>query len=133
MLLSHLLQQFSKALRLRLMMNQHSPQSGTIPTPETEQQTRQTMQRTDFAGIDVFLIAPMDLAASLGHVGNRDHPDVQSAIARAEQAILGADRPMGGLCLSAEEGNEKIAKGYQVILMGHDLSRWTRVRVMLSR
>ncbi|MBM85985.1 MAG: 2,4-dihydroxyhept-2-ene-1,7-dioic acid aldolase [Rhodospirillaceae bacterium] len=73
------------------------------------------------AGIDVFLIAPMDLAASLGHVGNRDHPDVQSAIARAEQAILGAGRPMGGLCLSVEEGNEKIAKGYQVILMGFDL------------
>ena len=73
------------------------------------------------AGIDVFLIAPMDLAASLGHVGNRDHPDVQSAIARAEQAILGAGRPMGGLCLSVEEGNEKIAKGYQVILMGFDV------------
>ena len=73
------------------------------------------------SGIDVFLIAPMDLAASLGHVGDRDHPDVQMAISRAEQAILGADRPMGALCLSGEEGNEKIAKGYKVLLMGVDL------------
>lgn len=72
-------------------------------------------------GIDVCLIAPMDLAASLGHVGNRDHPEVQAAIARAEDAILAAGRPMGGLCLSAEEGNEKIARGYRVVLMAHDL------------
>lgn len=72
-------------------------------------------------GIDVCLIAPMDLAASMGHVGDRDHPDVQSAIARAEQAIKGAGRPMGALCLSAEEGNEKIARGYQVLLMGFDM------------
>ena len=72
-------------------------------------------------GIDVFLIAPMDLAASMGHVGNRDHPDVQAAIAKAETVIHSAGRPMGGLCLSAEEGNEKIAKGYQVVLMGFDL------------
>ena len=72
-------------------------------------------------GIDVFLIAPMDLAASMGHVGNRDHPDVQAAIAVAETAIRSAGRVMGGLCLSAEEGNEKIARGYQVVLMGFDM------------
>lgn len=72
-------------------------------------------------GIDVFLIAPMDLAASMGHVGNRDHPDVQASISVAEDAIRSAGRNMGGLCLSAEEGNEKIAKGYNVILMGFDL------------
>ena len=72
-------------------------------------------------GIDVFLIAPMDLAASMGHVGDRDHPDVQAAIAQAEDAIWSAGRHMGGLCLSASEGNEKIEKGYSVILMGFDL------------
>ena len=72
-------------------------------------------------GIDVFLIAPMDLAASMGHVGNRDHPDVQASISVAEDAIRTAGRKMGGLCLSAEEGNEKIARGYNVVLMGFDL------------
>jgi 4-hydroxy-2-oxoheptanedioate aldolase len=75
----------------------------------------------EVSGIDVFFIAPMDLAASMGHVGNRDHPDVQSAILRAEDAIKGASRTLGGLCLSAKEGNEKASKGYQVLLMGFDL------------
>lgn len=73
------------------------------------------------SGIDVFFIAPMDLAASMGHVGNRDHPDVQKAILRAEQSIKGSGRVLGGLCLSADEGNEKIENGYQVLLMGFDL------------
>ena len=75
----------------------------------------------EVAGVDVFFIAPMDLAASMGHVGNRDHPDVQSAILKAEDAIKGAGRTLGGLCLSAEEGNEKASKGYQILLMGFDL------------
>jgi len=46
---------------------------------------------------------------------------VQAAIKRAEQAINGAGRNMGALCLSAEEGNEKIARGYKVLLMGFDM------------
>ena len=72
-------------------------------------------------GIDVFFIAPMDLAASMGHVGNRDHPDVQAAIKLGEKAIKDAGQALGGLCLSADEGNTKISDGYQVLLMGFDL------------
>ena len=72
-------------------------------------------------GIDVFFIAPMDLAASMGHVGNRDHSDVQAAIKQGEKAIKDAGRALGGLCLSADEGNTKIFDGYQVLLMGFDL------------
>ena len=71
--------------------------------------------------IDVFFIAPMDLAASMGHVGDRDHPDVQKAIVEAEACIGRSKGALGGLCLSASEGNEKIQKGYQVLLMGFDL------------
>jgi 4-hydroxy-2-oxoheptanedioate aldolase len=72
-------------------------------------------------GIDVFFIAPMDLAASMGHVGDRDHPDVQAAIARGEAAITKAGRNMGGLALTAEEGNEMAERGHKFILMGFDL------------
>ena len=57
----------------------------------------------------------------MGHVGDRDHPDVQKAIAEAETCIRRSKGALGGLCLSANEGNEKIQKGYQVLLMGFDL------------
>ena len=76
---------------------------------------------TKVKGIDVFFIAPMDLAASMGYVGDRDHPEVKEAIARAEACIKKSHGSLGGLCLSASEGNDKIQNGYQVLLMGFDL------------
>ena len=66
---------------------------------------------TKVRGINVFFIAPMDLAASMGHVGDRDHLEVKEAIARAEACIKKSHGTLGGLCLSANEGNEKIKNG----------------------
>lgn len=40
---------------------------------------------TKVDGVDVFYVAPSDMAASMGHTGDPDHPDVQKAI---EDAIL---------------------------------------------
>jgi 4-hydroxy-2-oxoheptanedioate aldolase len=48
-------------------------------------------------GIDVFYVAPSDLAASMGHTGDPGHPDVQAAIAGAIKAISGAGRVAGTL------------------------------------
>lgn len=48
-------------------------------------------------GIDVFYVAPSDLAASMGHTGNPGHPDVQAAIAGAIKAISGTGRVAGTL------------------------------------
>ena len=42
-----------------------------------------------------FFIAPMDLAASMGYVGDRDHPEVKEAIARAEACIKKSWVPWG--------------------------------------
>ena len=53
-------------------------------------------------GIDVFQVAPSDLAASMGHIGNPNHPEVQAAIARAIEAISVAGRIAGTL---ADDGN----------------------------
>lgn len=71
-------------------------------------------------GIDVANIAPMDLAVSMGLPGQRDHPEVLAAIARAEQAILASPVLLGGMALSAEEANAKIARGYRFFVMGYD-------------
>lgn len=72
-------------------------------------------------GIDVAVIAPMDLAVSMGHPGDRDHPDVVAAIERAERAILASPAALGGMALSSAEANAKIARGYKFIVMGYDV------------
>ena len=51
--------------------------------------------------IDVFFVAPSDLATSMGHIGNMAHPDVQRTIDGAIAAIVKAGRTAGTLVSSA--------------------------------
>lgn len=45
--------------------------------------------------IDVFHVAPSDLAQSMGHIGNDDHPDVQRTIDGAIAKIIAAGKTAG--------------------------------------
>jgi 4-hydroxy-2-oxoheptanedioate aldolase len=47
--------------------------------------------------IDVFFVAPSDLAQTMGHIGNHTHPEVQAAIDRALQQIVAAGKIAGTL------------------------------------
>ena len=47
--------------------------------------------------IDVFFVAPSDLAQTMGHIGNTGHPEVQSAIDDALSRIVSAGRTAGTL------------------------------------
>ncbi len=47
--------------------------------------------------IDVFFVAPNDLATSMGHIGQMGHPDVQATVDRAIATIVGAGRVAGTL------------------------------------
>lgn len=46
-------------------------------------------------GIDVFQVAPSDLAQTLGHIGHPEHPEVQAAIDGALKKIVAAGRTAG--------------------------------------
>ena len=47
--------------------------------------------------IDVFFVAPSDLAQTMGHIGNPGHPEVQNAIDDAISRIVSAGRVAGTL------------------------------------
>jgi 4-hydroxy-2-oxoheptanedioate aldolase len=51
--------------------------------------------------IDVFFVAPGDLAQSMGHPGQMDHPAVQTAIDDAVKRIRAAGRAPGVLSTPA--------------------------------
>jgi 4-hydroxy-2-oxoheptanedioate aldolase len=51
--------------------------------------------------IDVFFVAPSDLATSMGHIGNVGHPDVQRTIDGALTKIVQAGRVAGTLVTAA--------------------------------
>jgi 4-hydroxy-2-oxoheptanedioate aldolase len=51
--------------------------------------------------IDVFFVAPNDLATSMGHIGKMSHPDVQQTVDGALAKIVGAGRAAGMLVNNA--------------------------------
>src|SRR5262247_980817 len=51
--------------------------------------------------IDVFFVAPSDLATSMGHIGDMGHPDVQQTIDGAITKIVRAGRTAGTLVTAA--------------------------------
>jgi len=51
-------------------------------------------------GIGVFFVAPSDFAASMGHIGNVGHPDVQEKIEDSLRRIVAAGRTAGTLCMN---------------------------------
>ena len=55
-------------------------------------------------GIDVFFVAPSDFAASMGHMGNLNHPDVVEKITDALTRIVTAGKHAGALAT-----NENVA------------------------
>ena len=55
-------------------------------------------------GIGVFFVAPSDFAASMGHIGNIGHPDVQAKIEDSLRRIVAAGRTAGTLTMN---GNVK--------------------------
>lgn len=58
-------------------------------------------------GIDGIFIGPGDLAASMGHIGNYKHPDVQAAVESAIDRIKACGKPAGILV-----GDEALAHHY---------------------
>ena len=50
-------------------------------------------------GIGVFFVAPSDFAASMGHIGDAGHPEVQEKIEDALKRIVAAGRTAGTLAM----------------------------------
>lgn len=67
-------------------------------------------------GLDGVFIGPMDLATSMGHFCEPSHPEVQAAVARVEQAVIGSDKFLASISGGVEAAKEKFERGYSLIL-----------------
>jgi 4-hydroxy-2-oxoheptanedioate aldolase len=72
-------------------------------------------------GVDGVFIGPADLAASLGHVGNPQHADVQAALKDAVTRLKKVGKPAGILTGNEEEARRYIDWGYLFVAVGADV------------
>jgi len=71
-------------------------------------------------GIDAVFIGPYDLSASMGRMGEVDHPEVVEAIDRVGQACRQNDIALGYFGVTAESVEAYVDKGYKLICAGVD-------------
>ena len=69
--------------------------------------------------LDGVFIGPSDLAASMGHLGQPGHPDVQAAIRAAAKTILSQGRAPGILASNAADATALSRLGFSVRRLRH--------------
>lgn len=72
-------------------------------------------------GIDAVLVGPYDLSASMDHMGQVEHPDVQAAIQRVRQACQSQGMPLGIFATTAERARAYIQEGYRLVAVSGDM------------
>src|SRR6267142_1900395 len=77
-------------------------------------------------GVDGVFIGPSDLSASLGHIGNPAHPDVQKALESCVRRLNAVGKPAGILTGNEEEVRRYIGWGYTFVAVGSDVGLLSR-------
>jgi 4-hydroxy-2-oxoheptanedioate aldolase len=77
-------------------------------------------------GVDGVFIGPSDLSASLGHVGNPAHPEVQKALQDGVTRLKAVGKPAGILTGNEDEIRRYIGWGYTFVAVGSDVGLLAR-------
>ncbi len=72
------------------------------------------------AGLDAIFVGPYDLSASMGKLGQLDHPEVVAAIARVAQVTLAAGLALGFFATAPEWVTPRMREGFSLVACGVD-------------
>ena len=101
---------------------------------EDQEGIRNLDQILTVEGLDIIAIGPNDLAASLGHPGNSDHPDVQRTIDEIVAQTRAAGKAVGvGGNSNAESVRKNILRGATYLTLGYGPFIGQSARALLTR
>ena len=107
-------------LKLREYVAGANQQTAVIVQAEHIDAVRNIESIVRVEGVDAVLIGPYDLSASLGVLGQVDHPEVTQAIDRVTEVCRQAGVRLGIFGVSAEAVRPYVDRGYTLIVAGVD-------------
>ncbi|MDV8149083.1 HpcH/HpaI aldolase/citrate lyase family protein [Arthrobacter sp. B10-11] len=73
-------------------------------------------------GVDAIFLGPSDLAASMGLLGQQEHPEVRAAVERCLAAATAAGKPGGVNAFNPDTAHHYLDSGAKFILVGADVA-----------
>ena len=83
-------------------------------------------------GVDGILVGPADLAASMGHLGEQDHPEVVDAVVRSIRAAGSVGKPAGVNAFAPDAADRYREAGAAFVLVGADVALLARASEALA-
>ena len=98
--------------------NEANEQVCLLVQAETSEALKNLDAIANTPGVDGVFIGPADLSASLGHVGDPNHPEVQAAIEDAIARILKAGKAPGILTSDVTQAKHYLSLGAMFVAVG---------------
>ncbi|MFC8041015.1 HpcH/HpaI aldolase/citrate lyase family protein [Paenarthrobacter sp. NPDC057355] len=83
-------------------------------------------------GVDGIFLGPSDLAASMGLLGQQEHPEVRAAVERCIQAASAAGKPAGVNAFNPGTARAYLDAGASFVLVGADVAVLARASEALA-
>ncbi|MGG6380522.1 HpcH/HpaI aldolase family protein [Paenarthrobacter sp. NEAU-H11] len=77
-------------------------------------------------GVDAIFVGPSDLAASMGLLGQQEHPEVRAAVEHCLAAAKAAGKPAGVNAFNPDTARHYLDQGANFILVGADVALLAR-------
>jgi 2-dehydro-3-deoxyglucarate aldolase/4-hydroxy-2-oxoheptanedioate aldolase len=87
---------------------------------ETMQAVENLDEILQVEGLDGIFIGPVDLASSMGYLGDPAQPEVQETIALIESKVIPSDKFLGTLAGDWDKARQCFEKGYQLMSLMQD-------------
>ncbi|MFJ4287839.1 HpcH/HpaI aldolase/citrate lyase family protein [Paenarthrobacter nicotinovorans] len=83
-------------------------------------------------GVDGIFLGPSDLAASMGLLGQQEHPEVRAAVERCIHAATAAGKPAGVNAFNPDTARAYLDAGASFVLVGADVAVLARASEALA-
>lgn len=99
---------------------------------ETDAAVRSARAIAEVDGVDAVFVGPSDLAASMGLLGQQEHPDVMAAVERAIADVRATGTPVGVNAFKPEIARRYLDAGASFVLVAADVSILARATEKLA-